>query len=115
MMRRLPLLLPLLLLSGCGANMFNGAVYRGAATGCGEKQDGALTLGSHHFAYAPNQGAIVIEGAVDKSGKLSGSYKAIGADHKPYVQSFQGQLAGDTISGTLTKPGCQAVVVLTKG
>lgn len=114
MMRRLPFLLPLVLLSACSLGMFNGAVYRGAATGCGEKQDGALTLGRHHFAYAPSGGVIVIEGTVDKSGKLAGSYKGAGADNKPYVESFEGQLSGDTISGTLTKPGCQAVVVLTK-
>ena len=104
-------------LSGCAANATGTyvgplAIEQGV---CGESQTTAsLTLRGKTVQFAPNNGVVVLEGHVDSDGHVLAQSQTLGADHKPFAQVFEGQLANGHITGRYATPRCRATVTLVR-
>ena len=62
--------------------------------------------------FIPNNGVVILEGHIDRAGHILAQSNMPGADHKPFVQVFDGQLAGDHVTGEFATPRCRATVSL---
>ncbi len=111
----------LFLLSGCssGVTRFSGALTTEQGA-CGPGFDAAgqahasLVVKGSDVQFAPSDGVVVLPGHADPSGHVVASSHAIGADHKPFPQVFEGDETGDRITGRFATPRCRATVVLTR-
>ena len=104
-------------LTGCAATAIGTyvgplAVEQGV---CGPDQATAsLNLRGSNVQFAPNNGVVVLQGEVDNAGHVLAQSQTLGADHKPSSQVFEGQLAGDHITGRYATPRCRATVTLVR-
>ena len=72
----------------------------------------SLNLRGNSVQFAPNTGVVVLEGSIDAAGHVLTETQALGADHKPFAQVFEGQRDGDHITGRYATPRCRATVTL---
>jgi hypothetical protein len=78
------------------------------------KATASLVLKGSDVQFAPSDGVLVLPGQVNASGHVVASLNAMGADHKPFPQAFEGDQTGDVITGRFATPRCRASVVLTR-
>jgi len=84
--------------------------------GCGNPTKGLLSIGPKGFGLDPFRSTLIIQGEVDESGRLSGSTRRQGADHKELGITFDGSaVAPDAIEGTLQSGRCRWTVLLHRG
>jgi hypothetical protein len=104
-----------LALSGCGSlspDRWTGTVTPEGGPGCGPPSSATLTRRGHEFAFAPNDGALVISGTVGADGTLHGTLPNTDADHKPFPLTLDGTLTPLGFDGVYTTPRCRAQVSL---
>lgn len=125
MTRRL-VILALLALGGCAAGeggqasgRFVGTVTPVGASGpaipaelCQGVTRGELDIAGTRFDLAPNEGTIILHGAIDPSGTLAATLSFPGGGRRTYTARFMGHLSGTEITGRLVTPECQAAVAL---
>ncbi len=103
-------------LSGCGGvglsreTRYNGPVAPDGA--CGTASQGTLSVRGNEFVFLPSDGVILIRGTVGADGAVAGTFTTTGADHKPYVMSFSGNIGGDHVTGRYVTPRCAFSVSL---
>ena len=110
------------LLAGCGA--VSDARFSGSVTAtegvCGLGFDAAgraratLVTRGDDVRFAPSDGVIVLSGKMNAAGHVVVGSTAAGADKKPFAQVFEGDLAGDYVSGVYATPRCRAKVDLNR-
>jgi hypothetical protein len=112
--------LVLVMLAGCAGAAWDGR-YAGAVDAdqgvCGPVAGGAHLVGSlqirgNDVQFAPDSGVLVLPGHVDAAGHVTAAVNAPGADHKPFLMVFEGDLHGDQVNGHYATPRCRAVVQL---
>ena len=82
---------------------------------CGPGQATAsLNRRGNNVQFAPNNGVVVLQGEINGAGHVLAQSRTLGADHKPFTQVFEGQLAGDHITGRYATPTCRATVTLVR-
>jgi hypothetical protein len=110
-----------LTLGGCAAGGERDGRYAGTVTTdtglCGLASGtrpavGALLIRRAEVEFAPDEGVIVLHGRVDETGHVVASATTLGADHKPFVMAFEGDLRGNHVEGRYATPRCRAVVKL---
>lgn len=106
----------LLPLAGCGlappARNFVGPVTARPGNPACQTSRGTLTVRGRQFQFEPNEGVLVIQGGIAPDGHLRGEDTTRGVDHHPFTLRFEGTLAGDEVTGTLTTPRCTFDVAL---
>jgi len=112
--------LTLVLLAGCAGAARDGR-YAGTVDAeeglCGLVSGGAHLQGSLQIQgdgvlFAPDSGVLILPGHVDAAGHVTASATMPGADHKPFLMVFEGDLHGDQIEGHYATPRCRAAVRL---
>ncbi len=112
------LLLPVL--AGCAFGGFNGR-YAGPVNAdegvCGlvaggKQLTGSLQIRGDEAIFAPDEGVLLLRGQIDKSGHVTASATAPGADHKPFLMVFEGDVHGKHVEGHYATPRCRATVRL---
>ncbi len=78
----------------------------------GGRFDGSLLLRGDDVLFTPNEGVIVLHGRIDAIGHITALAVEPGADHKPFQMVFDGDLAGNRVSGRYATPQCRAMVRL---
>lgn len=79
----------------------------------GQPAQATLVLQDGKAEFVPNDGVAVLTGTIDGAGHVHVANTAPGADHKPFVQVFEGMRTGDSISGDYASPRCRAKVTVT--
>lgn len=74
----------------------------------------SLNLRGKTVQFAPNNGVVLLDGHVDADGHVLAQSQTMGADHKPFAQVFEGQLANGQITGRYATPRCRATVTLVR-
>ncbi len=111
----------LLLLSGCsgGVTRFSGPLTTEQGA-CGPgfdtsgKANATLVRKGSDVQFAPSDGVLVLPGHASAAGDVVASVNAMGADHKPFPQVFEGKQIGDRVTGRFATPRCRASVQLTR-
>jgi len=111
------------LLVGCGASLSREARYTGPVTparGACPAADpnrpagGTLTVQGDRVGFAPDDGALVIQGTIAPDGTVTARRDESGANGRPYQMSLQAKQQGDSVTGTFTTPRCRYNVALTR-
>jgi hypothetical protein len=114
------IVLALAVLAGCASLARNGR-YAGPVAAdegnCGPVAGGTHLTGSLQIKgdavlFAPDSGVLVLPGHIDAAGHVTASMTMPGADHKPFMMVFEGDLHGDQIEGRYATPRCRATVRL---
>ena len=113
--------LALLALSGCGSGdaRYVGPVVTNEGA-CGLGFDGAgnasatLIVRKDEASFYPSSGSQSLLGHMSAAGHVLTSSTAAGADRKPFVQVFEGDVAGDRVVGKFATPRCRAAVEMTR-
>ena len=111
----------LLGLAGCGSGdaRYVGPVATDQGS-CGLGFDAAgrasatLIVRQDEATFYPSSGAQSLLGHVTNVGHVATSSTTTGADRKPFLQVFEGDVAGDRVSGKFATPRCRASVELTR-
>ena len=74
----------------------------------------SLSIRSDAVVFAPETGVISLPGHVGKDGHIVAGQTLSGADHKAFAMVFEGDLKGDTVTGTYATPRCRAAVSLNR-
>ena len=87
---------------------------------CGPATQGLMSIGGKGFGFDPFQSTTVIQGAVEKDGRLVGNLVRQGSDHRDMSVSFEGaaQERGsepEAIDGTVVSGRCRWIVTLHRG
>lgn len=101
--------------SGAGLTFderWTGTVAPQDQAACGPPTTGTLTRRNNAVTFTPNDGTVVISGAVDASGHVAGTLALTGADHHPFPLSLAGTLSHDSFQGSYTTPRCTSLVTL---
>ena len=108
-------------LSGCGSG---DARYVGPMVtdqgSCGLGFDAAghaaatLIVRKDEASFFPSSGTQSLLGHVDPAGHVRTGSSAAGADRKPFVQAFEGDVVGDKVTGKFATPRCRASVEMTR-
>ena len=107
-------------LTGCGAEgdgRYAGtmAVQQGdCGPGFSSSTAATLMVREGKAEFAPNDGVTVLSGNMNGAGQVHVANTTPGADHKPFVQVFEGVRKGETISGQYASPRCRATVTLAR-
>ena len=109
----------LLGLAGCGAGDVR---YVGPVTtdqgACGLGFDGqghaeaTLLVRGAQASFLPTSGVQVLSGRVTGAGHVVAGSSEPGADRKPFVQAFEGDVAGQHVTGKFATPRCRASVAM---
>jgi len=83
----------------------------GPAAG-GQHMVGSLQIRGEEAIFAPDQGVLLLRGQIDKSGHVTASTTTPGADHKPFLMVFEGDVRGKHVEGRYATPRCRATVRL---
>jgi hypothetical protein len=83
-----------------------------AAGTCSPPASATLTQRGSEFSFAPNDGAIVITGVIEKDNSLHGNLALVGADHKPFTLTLDGTFTSDGFDGIYASPRCRSDVRL---
>ena len=113
--------LALLGLAGCGSGdaRYVGPVVTDQGS-CGLGFDGAghasatLIVRQDEASFFPSSGTQSLLGHVTGAGHVSTGSTATGADRKPFVQVFEGDVAGNRVTGKFATPRCRASVQMTR-
>jgi hypothetical protein len=71
-----------------------------------------LSVRGKEALFAPNEGVVVLSGNVNDAGHVATQSNAPGADKKPFLQVFEGDVHGDHVTGVFATPRCRATVDL---
>lgn len=87
---------------------------------CGHVTQGLMSIGEKGFGFDPFQSTTVIQGVVNKDGRLSGSLSRQGGARQDLSIVFDGTAnqvnsKAETIGGTLVSGRCQWTVTLHRG
>ena len=118
---KIGLFVALLGLVGCGSGdaRYVGPVVTNEGA-CGLGFDGAghasatLIVRKDEASFFPSSGAQSLPGHVSEAGHVQTGSTAAGADRKPFVQVFEGDVAGDRVTGKFATPRCRASVEMTR-
>lgn len=64
------------------------------------------------ITFTPNDGVLVLRGALDPDGIVRAKLDASGAEHRAFPLRFEAKLTEPGVSGTYTSPICRAHVDL---
>jgi hypothetical protein len=118
-----------IVLGGCAVTLSQQTRYAGPAPACagGGGTTATLVRSRTSFAFAPTDGALVVNGTVARDGTLTGTLAlhpaqaapgapvaATQSAKTPQVISVSGRLSEDSASVAYAAPGCQAQVTLTR-
>ena len=78
------------------------------------KAASTLLIRGNEVKFAPSDGVVVLEGRVDHGGHVLAQGTTVGADHKPFLQIFEGDQRGSQIKGQFASPRCRVSVELTR-
>lgn len=78
------------------------------------KAASTLLIRGNEVKFAPSDGVVVLEGRVDHGGHVLAQGTTIGADHKLFLQVFEGDQHGSQIKGQFASPRCRVSVELTR-
>ncbi len=87
---------------------------------CGTAEDShgqspaSLSLSGKVAQFEPEDGVVILEGHVDSAGHVIAQSNAPGADHKPFLEVFEGDVTGGHVLGHFATPRCRADVTLTR-
>lgn len=70
-----------------------------------------LNVGRGQAVFVRDEGSQILRGTVAPDGQVSTRLETRGADKKGFVQTFEGQVHGNTAAGTYTSPRCTAAPV----
>ena len=73
---------------------------------------GSLQIRGDSVQFAPDSGVLILPGHIDAAGHVTASATMPGADHKPFLLAFEGDLHGDLVEGRYATPRCRAAVRL---
>ncbi len=62
--------------------------------------------------FVPQDGVLILRGAVDAAGNIKAAQDMRGATQGPYRLTFTGKLAADKVTGTYVTPRCRYGVKL---
>ena len=119
-MPRICALATLLALAACAATPAEGR-WTGTITpepgsapapGCRAAARSVLTVRGTVATFVPDETTIILSGEATPDGHVRTSRTTTGADKKPYVLVFEGQVTGNTLTGTYAAPRCRAQVDL---
>lgn len=82
--------------------------FVGPLRGCGAGQAATLTRIGADFAFAPDNGALLIRGRVARDGSLAGQFNTQPAGKPPYVLAVSGRIADGTATLRYVTPHCTA-------
>lgn len=80
------------------------------APGCRGTGRSVLTVHGTQATFLPDESSVVLSGDATPDGHVRASRTSLGADKKPYVMLFEGQVTGTTLTGTYAAPRCRAKV-----
>ncbi len=86
--------------------------YCGAAENSHGITPATLSIRGHTVQFEPESGVINLDGQIDSAGHVLAESNTPGADHKPFLQVFEGDLAGNSVTGRFATPRCRATVTL---
>ncbi len=86
---------------------------RPVAGACDPATRATLTKRGNAITVSPADGTLTLTGAINGA-SLSASTTLAGLDKKPYPITFDGQLTGTHIEGTLTTPRCRYSLTLSE-
>ena len=111
-----------LMLAGCVAGAQARERYAGpvvvTAGICGlsasgaKQMEGYLMVRGDEVQFAPDAGVTVLRGKIDGAGHVTASATTPGADHKPFLMVFEGDLRAGRVEGHYATPRCRATVQL---
>jgi len=79
--------------------------------GC-SKTEGLLVLRENEVAFAPDQGAWVLNGTAAPDGSILAEHGHQTSSSTSYITTFQGHWTEDAVTGTYTTPRCTYAVDL---
>ena len=85
---------------------------------CGTAEDShgitsaTLSIRGRSVQFEPESGVISLNGQIDSAGHVLAQSNMPGADHKPFLQVFEGNLTGHLVTGRFATPRCRATVTL---
>jgi hypothetical protein len=104
-------------LAGCGGGSAGAAVhevrYTGALPGCGLATATLVRL-ADHFAFAPGDGVIVINGAVKPDGRFTATLNTQPPDKPPFLLTVQGRMEAEQVTMDYATPRCHAAATLSR-
>ncbi len=95
-------------LAGCGTGLSAQRRYVGTLAGCDGNGTATLTRIRNEFAFAPNDGALLIRGTVAADGSLRGTLNTQPPGKPPYMLIVTGQATKDVVTVTYATPQCTA-------
>ena len=111
-----------LMLAGCAAGAQARERYAGpvvvTAGVCGlsaasaKQMAGTLLVRGEEVQFAPEEGVTLLRGKIDAAGHVTASATTPGADHKPFLMVFEGDLRAGRVEGRYATPRCRATVQL---
>ena len=105
-------LLPLTACTGLQRTHVFAGPQRPVAGACDPATRATLTRRGNAITVSPADGTLTLAGTITGTSLAAGA-TLIGADKKPYPVTFNGQLAGARIEGTLATPRCRYALTLT--
>ena len=104
-------LIPLTACTGLQRTQVFAGPQRPVAGACDPATRATLTRRGSAITVAPADGTLILAGTITGT-SLSAVTTLTGADKKPYPITFNGQLAGFRIEGTLATPRCRYALTL---
>ena len=117
------MLLPALLLAGCGAprdGRYVGRLVGEPPSPCAESR-AVLLVRAGAVKFVPDEGTIVLEGKLTPDGKIAAAAERPGVrtdpsgKRQPFRLGFEGSLVGEHVTGTYATPRCRGRVELDPG
>ncbi len=104
-------LVPLAACTGLQQTQVFAGPQRPVAGACDPATHATLTRRGDAITVSPADGTLTLVGTITGT-SLSAGTTLTGADKKPYPITFNGQLAGPRIDGTLATPRCRYTLTL---